>query len=118
MCIAAGRVQGGDVVLTVAFARSFVRPSVLQADAVRDVPAGPRRACEEVPARQLGPGEARCVLAQHSAPVSDSLGSLIPSCSRLLDIPLNVSDAMQLDGYLGRGLQPGEVELPNEQPGQ
>ncbi|KZT68491.1 ubiquitinyl hydrolase [Daedalea quercina L-15889] len=33
-----------------------------------------------------------------------------------LDIPLNVSDALQLDSYLGRGLQPGEAELPNEQP--
>ncbi|KZT00902.1 ubiquitin carboxyl-terminal hydrolase 14 [Laetiporus sulphureus 93-53] len=32
-----------------------------------------------------------------------------------LDIPLNVSDSLQLDEYLGRGLQSGEIELPEDQ---
>lgn len=31
-----------------------------------------------------------------------------------LDIPLNVSDTLQLDQYLGRGLQPGEQKLPDD----
>ena len=88
----------------------------LQTHSVRDIPASPCSSCEEVPARQLGPREARCVLAQRGAPASDSLTKR--RRARLLDIPLNVSDALQLDGYLGRGLQPGEVEIPNEQPGR
>ena len=52
------------------------------------------------------------------APAADSLTISNATVTRLLDIPLNVADELQLDGYLGRGLQPGEVELPNEQPGQ
>ncbi|CCL99939.1 uncharacterized protein FIBRA_01964 [Fibroporia radiculosa] len=31
-----------------------------------------------------------------------------------LDIPLNVSDTLRLDEYLGRGLQSGETELPDD----
>ncbi|KAL6305707.1 ubiquitin carboxyl-terminal hydrolase 14 [Sparassis latifolia] len=31
-----------------------------------------------------------------------------------LDIPVDVSDALQLDEYLGGGLQPGETELPDD----
>ncbi|PCH32979.1 ubiquitinyl hydrolase [Wolfiporia cocos MD-104 SS10] len=34
-----------------------------------------------------------------------------------LDIPLAVADTLQLDEYLGQGVQPGETELPDDKPG-
>ena len=37
-----------------------------------------------------------------------------------LDIPINLPplDTLSLDGYIGKGLQDGEVELPEDEPGK
>ena len=86
---------------------------VWQADEVRDVPAGPGRPCEEVPARELGTFETRCVLLpQINSPVY-----LLVWCSVDIPVILPEDDTLLLDEYLGRGLQPGETELPKDEPG-
>ena len=86
---------------------------VWQADKVRDVPASPGCPCEEVPARELGAFETRCV----PPPQINSLVYLLVRCSVDIPVILPEDDILLLDEYLGRGLQPGETELPKDEPG-
>ena len=85
----------------------------VQSDEVRDVPAGARRPREEVPARELGAFETRYVLLAYI----HTLISPLTRCFADIPVILPEDDVLQLDEYLGRGLQPGETELPKDEPG-
>jgi ubiquitin carboxyl-terminal hydrolase 5/13 len=91
-------------------AGGFCSHMLTQAIKVCDVPRGSCASRQEVPTRQLGTHETWFVY---------SLEYTICSLMSSSDIPLVLpeDDILQLDDYLGHGLQPGETELPEDQAG-
>jgi len=54
----------------------------------------------------------------HASSVADSEGTYRPCVYTDVPIILPDGDCIVLDQYLGKGLQPGETQLPEDAPGE
>jgi hypothetical protein len=75
------------------------------------IPIGSSHPCQEVPAGELGTDKVRWAL-NRTFVVFVWFSYLL-----CIDVPLIVPDDIVLDEHIGRGIQPGEVELPGDNVG-